>query len=275
MKAVAITFIGCGNMGRSLIGGLIANGHPAAKICAADIDASQLVRVGKLFSVKVSTDNREAVAAADVIVLAVKPLLIGTVARDLAGSIQKRTALVISIAAGVPITALERWLGDDTPIVRAMPNTPAQVNAGVAALFANQAVSAPQRETAESIMRSVGLALWLGNESQMDTVTALSGSGPAYFFLIMEALEDAAVKLGLSRDAAHLMTLQTAFGAAKMALECGEDTATLRMQVTSPGGTTEQALKVLLEGELPVLFLDALKAARARAQELASSIRDP
>jgi pyrroline-5-carboxylate reductase len=149
------------------------------------------------------------------------------------------------------------------------------VNAGVAALFANQAVSVPQRETAESIMRSVGLALWLSDESQMDTVTALSGSGPAYFFLIMEALEDAAVKLGLSRDAAHLMTLQTAFGAAKMALECGEDTATLRMQVTSPGGTTEQALKVLLEGELQVLFLEALKAARARAQELASSIRDP
>ncbi|MEE9158010.1 MAG: pyrroline-5-carboxylate reductase [Gammaproteobacteria bacterium] len=275
MEAVTITFIGCGNMGRSLIGGLIANGHPAAKICAADIDASQLARVAKLFSVKVSTDNREAVAAADVIVLAVKPLLIGTVARDLAGSIQKRTALVISIAAGVPITALEQWLGEDTPIVRAMPNTPAQVNAGVAALFANQAVSVPQRETAESIMRSVGLALWLSDESQMDTVTALSGSGPAYFFLIMEALEDAAVKLGLSRDAAHLMTLQTAFGAAKMALECGEDTATLRMQVTSPGGTTEQALKVLLEGELQVLFLEALKAARGRAQELASSIRDP
>ncbi|MCI0591118.1 MAG: pyrroline-5-carboxylate reductase [Gammaproteobacteria bacterium] len=269
MKAVTITFIGCGNMGRSLIGGLIANGHPPKKIRAADIDPAQLKRTQECFPIKISTDNLEAVQKTDVIVLAVKPERTASVAREVALVVKAHSPLVVSIAAGIRMAALERCFNGDAPIVRVMPNTPALVNAGAAALFANQAVSARQREIAESIMRSVGLAIWLKDEAQMDAITALSGSGPAYFFLIMEALEDAAVKLGLPRHTARLLTLQTAFGAAKMALEGGVDAATLRAEVTSPGGTTEQALQVLERGGLRALLTKALEAAHARSIELA------
>ena len=187
----------------------------------------------------------------------------------IAADLAQEKPLLISIAAGIQLSHLEQWAGEELAIVRSMPNTPALIQSGATALCANQFTSDTQRDLAEAIMRSVGLVLWLDDETLMDAVTALSGSGPAYYFLIMEVMEKAATQLGLSQEYARILTLQTAFGAAKMALESNHDAASLRKQVTSPGGTTEQALNVLLEGGIEQLFDDALAAAKNRSIELA------
>lgn len=269
MKETTLAFIGGGNMARSLIGGLIADGWNPAKIRVADADPAQRERLGKAFAIPVHAENARAVTGAEVVVLAVKPQVTATVARELAQLIATQRSLVVSIAAGIRESALRSWLGEGTAIVRSMPNTPALVQSGAAALYANSAVSAAQRSVAESVLRAVGLALWIDDETQMDAVTALSGSGPAYFFLLMEALEDAGCALGLPRETARLLTLQTAFGAAKMALESSEEAAALRQRVTSPGGTTESALGVLQEGGFAGIVGRALQAAAARSAQLA------
>jgi pyrroline-5-carboxylate reductase len=222
--------------------------------------------------VHTETRNRELVESSEVVVLAVKPQVIREVARDLAEAVQTRRPLVISVAAGVRAADLQRWLGGNCALVRCMPNTPALVQSGATALFATETVSDSQKDVAESILRAVGLALWIESEDLMDAVTALSGSGPAYFLLVMEALQEAGEALGLSHKTAHLLSLQTAFGAAKMALESSEDVAALRQQVTSPGGTTERALAVLEDGGLRELFNQALTAARDRSRELAEQL---
>jgi pyrroline-5-carboxylate reductase len=183
--------------------------------------------------------------------------------------VRQAQPLIVSIAAGVRTRNLLQWLGPDTAVVRAMPNTPALVRSGATALFPTARVSDDHRNLAESILRAVGLTLWVDREELMDAVTALSGSGPAYFFLVMEALQTAAVSAGLPRETADLLTLQTAFGAAKMALESEDDVALLRQRVTSPGGTTERALQVLEQGGLRSLFANAIEAARQRSEELA------
>ncbi len=269
MEQIKICFLGCGNMGRSLIGGLIANGHPAEFLCGADPDPEQRKQLARLFNISVHSDSVEAVDGAEVVVLAVKPQAISKSILAIAELLKKQRSLLISIAAGVRVKTMSDCAGENLPIIRVMPNTPALIQAGAAALFANEHVSSGQCEMAEAIMRSVGLALWLDNEEQLDAVTALSGSGPAYFFLIMEIMEKAAVKLGLDEKQARLLTLETAFGAAKMAMESSHDPESLRKQVTSPGGTTEQALNVLMEGKIENLFNDALSAANKRSIELA------
>jgi pyrroline-5-carboxylate reductase len=269
MKNINIGFIGGGNMARSLIGGLISDGFAATQIHVSDPDVQQLATLGARFQVRTSMDNLPTAQAADVLVLAVKPQLLHAVATDLVSAAQTRRPLIISIAAGVRESDLQRWLGGGQAIVRAMPNTPALVQSGASALYANAHVTAEQRNRAESILRAVGMTLWLKDEAQMDAVTALSGSGPAYFFLIMEALEAAGVRLGLDAADARLLTLQTAFGAAKMALESQEDAGVLRARVTSKGGTTEQALKVLEAGGLTQLLDKAVAAACERSRELA------
>lgn len=272
MKNTRIAFIGCGNMGQSLIGGLIANGHEPDALRGSDTDATKLKMLADKYGIETFADNVDAIAQADVIVLAVKPQMIATTVAGLLGHLQP-DQLVISIAAGIRLGTLARLLGEAQSVVRVMPNTPALILTGVSALFPNSSVTPGQRDLAEAIMRSVGLAVWLDDEAAMDTVTALSGSGPAYFFLVMEVMELAAVKLGLPQQQARLLTLETAFGAAKMALETGIDAATLRRQVTSPGGTTEQALKVLMQkGNLEQLFADALAAAKHRSEELAATL---
>ena len=270
MKNIKIGFIGGGNMTRSLIGGLIADGFGAERIYVSDPDEQQLTALRTRFPVHTATDNEATVRAADVLELAVKPQVMHAVTTALSATAQTHRPLIISIAAGVREVDLQRWLGGGLAIVRAMPNTPALVQSGAAALYANDQVSAGQRSRAESILRAVGMTLWLTDESQMDAVTALSGSGPAYFFLIMEALEAAGVRLGLDAASARLLTLQTAFGAAKMALESQEGAGELRVRVTSKGGTTEQALKVLTEGGLPALLDKAVTAACERSRELAA-----
>ena len=274
MKKVRIAFIGCGNMGRSLIGGLLANGHDPSLITGADPDRAQRGLAGKEFSISTYEDNAEAIRNADVVVLAVKPQNMQVTLKNLDSELTKRTPLIISIAAGIPLGAIDNSLSARLPLVRVMPNTPALIQAGVSALFANDLATPAQRELAEGVMRSVGSVIWLENEKHMDAVTALSGSGPAYFFLVMEVIEKAGINLGLPPEQAKLLTLETAFGAAKMALESTSDAATLRKQVTSPGGTTEQALKVLMEeGRIEQLFLDALAAAKRRSEELAESMK--
>ena len=264
-----IVFVGGGNMARSLIGGLIADGCAPEKIWVTDPDQNKLNALQHDYSVHTTTSNQDSVPHAAILVFAVKPQALKAVACELAPLVQKYQPLVISIAAGIREAALSNWLGGDLALVRAMPNTPALVGSGATAMHANALVSEAQRSQAENILRAVGLSLWLTDEAQMDAVTALSGSGPAYFFLVMEALEEAATRLGLPPETAHLLTLETAFGAAKMALESGEDCRALRMRVTSPGGTTEQALRVLQEGRIEALLESALRAAHARSVELA------
>ena len=269
MKKSRITFIGCGNMGRSLIGGLIANGQSVNSITGTDINAEQRQTTASQFNIEVLEDNRQAIKDADIVVLAVKPQSMQETLQAIRSDLAQEKPLLISIAAGIQLSHLEQWAGEELAIVRSMPNTPALIQSGATALCANQFTSDTQRDLAEAIMRSVGLVLWLDDETLMDAVTALSGSGPAYYFLIMEVMEKAATQLGLSQEHARILTLQTAFGAAKMALESNHDAASLRKQVTSPGGTTEQALNVLLEGGIEQLFDDALAAAKNRSIELA------
>lgn len=272
MKNSRITFIGCGNMGRSLIGGLIANGLSVNSITGTDVNAEQRQTTASQFNIEVLEDNQQAIKDADIVVLAVKPQSMQETLQAIKADLVQEKPLLISIAAGIQLSDLGKWAGDELAIVRTMPNTPALIQSGATALCANQFTSDAQRDLAEAIMRSVGLALWLDDETLMDAVTALSGSGPAYYFLIMEVMEKAATQLGLSQEHARLLTLQTAFGAAKMALESNHDTETLRKQVTSPGGTTEQGLNVLMNGGIEDLFKDALKAAQKRSAELATTL---
>lgn len=267
-----IAFIGGGNMAASLIGGLIADGYDPQKILVSDPDSEKLAAHAGRFRVRPATSNDEAIKQADVVILAVKPQVMQEVARSVAPAVQERKPLVISIAAGVREESLQQWLGGDVALVRTMPNTPAMIQAGASVLHADPCVTKEQRDLAESILRAVGLTRWVDDEALMDSVTALSGSGPAYFFLIMEAMESAGVELGLTPETARLLTLQTALGAAKMALESREGPAVLRQHVTSPGGTTERALQTLEEGSLRELFRQALEDARDRSIELSEML---
>lgn len=272
MKDCKITFIGGGNMARSLVGGLITDGFNPQHIHVADPEPLCLQALTDKYPIHTYSSNIEAAKDCDVLILAVKPQQLQAAVTQLAPNWQA-SSLLISIAAGIHLDDIARWLTQDkAAIVRAMPNTPALVQAGATALCANDYVSTQQHELAESILRAVGLALWVDDEAKMDAVTALSGSGPAYFFFVMEAMASAAEELGLEPETARLLCLQTAFGAAKMALESDETTATLRQQVTSPGGTTERAIHELEDGGLRALFENALIAAALRARELAKQL---
>ena len=272
MTPCKLAFIGGGNMARSLIAGLIANGMPAGNIRVADSQSAVLESLNHRYPVQTFTDNLQAIDGADAVILAVKPQHLQNVVKTLRNH-WRAEQLLISIAAGIRIDDIDRWLGNPAAaIVRAMPNTPALVAAGATALYANSHVNHQQHELAESILRACGLTIWLDSEQHMDAVTALSGSGPAYFFLVMEAMEAAAIELGLPAETARLLCLETAFGAAKMALESGEPASVLRQQVTSPGGTTERAIHELEDGGLHSLFENALVAAALRARALGDEL---
>lgn len=272
MTAPCITFIGAGNMGASLLGGLIQNGHPAHRLIAADPSADKLNALATQFGIETTTDNLKAIEAADVVILAIKPQVMASVVTPLAARLRERQPLIISVAAGLRVSSFEQWIGGACPIVRAMPNTPALIGHGATGLFANAHVSAEQHDLAETILRSVGVAVWLKEESLIDAVTALSGSGPAYFFYVMEALQAAGEKVGLPADTAKLLTLQTALGAAAMALESNDDLALLRQRVTSPGGTTEQGVAVLEAHHLKTIFEKTVEAAKNRSLSLAKEL---
>ncbi|MDP1520852.1 pyrroline-5-carboxylate reductase [Porticoccus litoralis] len=268
-----LTFIGGGNMATSLIGGLVDKGYPANAITATDpLEASRL-KLAQSFGINTSDNNPQACADADVILLAVKPQVMKSVLQGLAGALNHRP-LIISIAAGISMDSLAGWLGGELPIVRCMPNTPALVQTGASGLYANSQVSAEQKALAEQILQAVGIVCWLENEADIDVVTAVSGSGPAYYFLVMEIMQRIGEELGLPEEVARQLTLQTALGAARMALESDVDSAELRRRVTSPGGTTQRAIETFESGDLEALFRKAMNGAAERAREMASELAD-
>jgi pyrroline-5-carboxylate reductase len=274
MKTNKIGFIGGGNMASSLISGLIASGHAPEQIWVSDINQDTLTSLANGLNVNTSTNNADIINAVDVVVLAVKPQGLSAVARGVAELVQQKKPLVVSIAAGINQNSLSNWLGADIAIVRCMPNTPALVLTGATALHANAKVSAVQHNLAESILRAVGIALWVETEDELDAVTAVSGSGPAYYFLLMEAMEKAALELGLSLGTARLLVQQTALGAAKIALESAGSPEELRRQVTSPGGTTQQAIETFEQGGFTELVSKALHAARDRSIEMSKQMEN-
>lgn len=266
METATIGFIGAGNMASSLIRGLIAKGANPNSLFAADTDSEKLQQLHQDCGIQIGS-NQILAESVDVLVLAVKPQIMKSVCMelDLAGN----SPLVVSIAAGIPIANIANWLGDSVAIARCMPNTPALVGRGASGLYANAHVSAKQKQLAQSLMEAVGIAVWVDSEQAIDAVTALSGSGPAYYFLFLEAMQAAAKELGLSESVAEQLSLQTALGAAELAVSSDDDVAELRRKVTSPGGTTEQALQVFESGGLRELVREALAAADKRSQELA------
>jgi pyrroline-5-carboxylate reductase len=270
MSKTRIAFIGAGNMAASLIGGLRAKGLDAAQIRASDPGAETRAKVQAEHGIDVFADNAEAILGVDVIVLAVKPQTMKAVCQDLRPHLQGNQ-LVVSIAAGITCASMRNWLGDQ-PIVRCMPNTPALLRQGVSGLYATEEVSAQQRQQAEDLLSAVGIALWLEQEQQLDAVTAVSGSGPAYFFLLIEAMTAAGEKLGLPRETAAQLTLQTALGAAHMAVSSDVDAAELRRRVTSPAGTTEAAIKSFQANGFEALVEKALGAAAHRSAEIAEQL---
>ena len=272
MSEPKIAFIGAGNMAGAIIGGLIAKGYPKENIWASDPMAENLQKLQQSYAISTCSNNDEAIAQVDVVILAVKPQIMAKVAEDIKTAVNARQPLLISIAAGITLSSLQNWLGENLAMVRSMPNTPALVQSGATALYANDAVNAQQKDWADQLLSAIGLAVWVDQEAQLDAVTAVSGSGPAYFFLVMEAMIAAGEKLGLDKTLCQQLTLQTALGAAKMAIESDVDAAELRRRVTSPGGTTAAALHVFEQGNVQQLFSDALSAAHARSQTMAEEL---
>ena len=267
MNDSRIAFIGAGNMANSLILGLIAKGVPATNIAACDIDQTRLDVLRQVCGITTGS-MAEVASQADVVVLAVKPQVLADVCSTLSPLLPANT-LVISIAAGIPLSSLERWLGADRAVVRCMPNTPALVLEGATGLFANSNTSTTQKKLAEDILSAVGISRWLASEHDINAVTALSGSGPAYYFLLMEAMEEAAITMGLEPEMARALTIQTALGAAKLAASSDVPPSELRRRVTSPGGTTQAAIESFEHDGFRDLVSRALQAAQKRSVELA------
>ena len=271
MTAPVIGFIGAGNMATSLIGGMLQKNVKPANLIASDTKAEQCAALERQFHIRTATDNAILAAECDILLLAVKPQVMQDVCRALPRS-RKPGQLIISIAAGITCSSLENWLGAGTAIVRCMPNTPSLRGQGVSGLYANAAVSDEQREQAEGILNAVGISVWLDEEKLIDAVTAVSGSGPAYFFYLMEAMIDAGEKLGLPRDTAERLALFTGLGAADMAVHSDVDVAELRRRVCSPNGTTERAIETFRSQGLPKMVDDAMQACADRAAELSREL---
>lgn len=264
-----ISFIGGGNMARAIIGGLKNNGFDTTAINVLELDATKREQLAHEFNVSV-TDTYTDIHNADVIVLAVKPQQLKAVCTQLNGLLS--TQLVVSIAAGVRSADMSRWLNDYQAIVRVMPNTPAQIQAGMSALYAMTNVSQAQRTQATTILAAVGKTLWLEDESKMDAVTAISGSGPAYVFYLIEALQEAGISLGLTAQEANMLTLQTFAGASLLAAQSIDDIKLLRAQVTSKGGTTEQGILALEAANIKDSMLCAAKAAAKKSLALGDDL---
>ena len=272
MSHIELTVLGGGNMGRALIGGLLRHGMRAEQISVGESQEGARATLSRELGIAATTDNAAAIRNADLIVLAVKPQDVGAVLAPLASQLQRRHPIVLSIAAGVRIQALERWCGPGIPVIRAMPNRPALVGAGATGLFAPAQVDAAHRATAAQIMRAVGEVVWVATEDALDVVTALSGSGPAYFFLLAQCLAQAGVELGLEPETARRLSIATLHGAGLLAHGSDGDLARLRAEVTSKGGTTEAALRVLQGAGFNELIARAVAAAAQRGRELAEQL---
>ena len=266
-----ICFIGGGNMAQALIGGLLSRGLPTTRITVSD-PVEQIRQILEEKGIQTTTDNVEAIQNADVVVLAVKPQVLATVLQPLKGLLSDK--LVISIIAGAEIQTISELIGGSQRIVRVMPNTPALVQTGAHGIYASEAVNAQDRELTSQILAATGLTIWVDSEAQIDAVTAVSGSGPAYFFYLMESMIRAGKNLGLDEKVATALTLQTALGAAQMAITSSNSPAELRKNVTSPNGTTQAALEVLDRAQISQNIQAALAAAQKRSQELAQELSD-
>ena len=267
-----IGFIGAGNMASSMIGGLLRADYDRTRLRAADPAAAEKTSA---LGIEVTAYNNDLAAWADIIILAVKPQVLRHVCRDIAPLVQQRQPLILSVAAGIRSETIGQWLDCTAPIIRIMPNTPALIGLGMSGLFANPVCRHEHKTRAEHIMQTVGKTVWLDNESDIDTVTAISGSGPAYFFLFIEGLVAAAQQQGLDHKVAQQLALQTALGAASMAAQSDVDPAELRRRVTSPGGTTERAIETFLAADMPQLIAQAVDAAKRRSAELSIELGNP
>jgi len=266
-----IVFIGAGNMASSIIGGLIKTGYPKDKIIACAPTEVNLKLLREKYDIRLETNNQQAACQADILVFCVKPQILQAVCTELRTEITEYNPLIITIAAGIETHPISHWIGGKPAIVRCMPNTPALIGKGASGLFANAFVTDAQKQEADAIFSAVGITEWVNKEYLMHTVTAISGSGPAYFFMIMESMEKAARDAGLSGKTAHRLTTQTLLGAAAMALSSELTPAELKRNVMSPGGTTEQAIKSFEEGSLATLFENAISSALLRSKEIAKN----
>ena len=274
-QTMHISFIGGGNMASAILCGLKKHAFNMASICVMEPDADKRSMLAEQFGVQTAAHISDMPSSASqVLVLAVKPQQMQAVCAQLNGKLGAplKEHLIISIAAGIRTTDLGRWLNGHQAIVRAMPNTPAQIQAGVSALYAMPSVNAAQREQASSILQAVGSSLWLDNEGKMDAVTAISGSGPAYVFYLIEALQDAAIELGLSPEEAKLLALETFTGASLLAKQSKTDIQALRAQVTSKGGTTEQGILSLESAHIKTIILAAATAAAKKSKTLGDEL---
>tara|TARA_R110002110_G_scaffold65206_4_gene179933 strand:+ start:14267 stop:15091 length:825 start_codon:yes stop_codon:yes gene_type:complete len=263
-----LSMIGAGNMGQALLKGLIKQNHPISHICIADPSKEKCSAIKQKWDIHCTLDNHEAAQFADLLILAVKPHQIKSVVKDIRTSMQRHT-LILSVAAGITAAQITSWLDNSqAPVIRAMPNTPALINQGITALYKTNSVKQQQAHTAEKLLRAVGDTLWIEDESLMNIVTALSGSGPAYFLYILEGLVAAGEKLGLSKKIALQLTMQTAAGSIAMAQQSESSLETLRAQVTSKGGTTERGLEILSEHNLFSTLEKTIEQATLRGQIL-------
>lgn len=265
MQQLSIAFIGGGNMAEALISGLRRAGHAGGNIIVAEPLQPRRADLADKYGIRAIADNQEAASEADILVLAVKPQHMQSVLEALAGH-EKPGATIISIAAGVSMAAMQGWLGEHAAFVRVMPNTPALVGAGISVLFSN--ADGSHRRRAEYVLEACGETVWVDNEKQLHAVTAVSGSGPAYFFLLAEIMQAAGVKLGLSEELAARLAAQTALGAGKMLVESDRSAEQLRQQVASPGGTTQAALDMMFEQGFPNAVRAGVTAACKRSEEL-------
>jgi pyrroline-5-carboxylate reductase len=274
MNPPRIGFVGGGNMARALIGGLIGRGTAVSQLSVGEPDPQARASLTRDFKVRVSGDNRAAIDGCDLVIVAVKPQQAGTVLKALAAQLQEARTVLVSVAAGIQIASLSAWVGPEVAVIRTMPNRPALIGAGVTGMFAGAAVTMEQRRLAEQTLQAAGQTVWVARESDLDIVTALSGSGPAYFFLLAELMMQAAVTQGLAPEAARLLAIGTLQGAGALARLSDGDLARLREQVTSKGGTTEAALSAFAAADLRGIVERAMQAASQRSRELAASFGD-
>jgi len=271
MKNLRLSFVGGGNMARSMIGGLIGDGMAPQCITVGEPKLACRHELAGDFGIRTFINNDSAIENSDLVIFAIKPQIMKDVISQLSDRLIQKDYLLLSIAAGISIKNIESWVGKTLPIVRAMPNSASLIRGGITALCSNPEVSPEKREQAESVMLSIGKALWLNDETLMDAVTAISGSGPAYFFYLMEALEQAALMAGLDQTTSRLLTVETALGAARLATETSESPSLLRQRVTSPGGTTAAATEVLDKDGALDTIKRAVFAAKNRSRELSNT----
>lgn len=266
-----IAFIGAGNMNGAIILGLLNSGKPATDIIVANPSAEKRQALAQKYGILETADNIEAAKFADMIVLGVKPYLIADVCQQISQQLDVSKKCFVSVAAGTTVATIQKALGGNVAVVRTMPNTPSQLGLGVTGAYPSKEVTDEQKEITDQLMKAVGIAVWLEQESGIDHITSVSGSGPAYYFLFMEAMEEKAKALGFTAEQSRLIVQQTALGAAQMAVENNISITQLRENVTSKGGTTQAALTTFINGGLKPLVTDAMDAAIERAQEMAKS----